>query len=392
MTRTRLTKLAPLLVLAAALPAACSSKSSPAADADAGTPDTSNDGSAGVDASMFAACAPGADGSYVDAPYPSLDAYCLVGIQDGAVVYPSSVVPYDLNTPLFSDYALKSRAVFVPPGKKATYDPTGAFQFPTGTVLIKSFGFPEDARVSPPVMHWLETRLLVKADDGWHAYPYLWDAAGTKATYDPGGRTLHVKWTDAKGKAFDNAYTQPAQTQCKQCHELDAVLTPIGPKARNLNRDHAYATGTENQLAHWTKAGILSGAPADPATAPKLAVWNDTSLPVDTRARAYLEANCAHCHDDTGSASTSGLFLWASETDPLHYGVCKEPLSAGGMVGARQFDIVPGNPDLSILWFRMSSTAPGVAMPQIGRDVVDAEGLALISDWITNLPKAACNQ
>ena len=137
----------------------------------------------------------------------------------------------------------------------------------------------------------------------------------------------------------------------------------------------------------------MTGAPADPTTAPKLAVWDDPAhYTVDQRARAYLEVNCAHCHDADGSASTSGLFLWASEADPLRYGVCKEPLSAGGGVGARQFDIVPGDPDASVLWFRMASVQPGLAMPQISRDVVDKEAVALVRDWITALPKAACNK
>jgi hypothetical protein len=175
--------------------------------------------------------------------------------------------------------------------------------------------------------------------------------------------------------------------------ESNGTFTPIGARARALNRDYDYGAGVvENQLAHWTKAGILAGAPSDPSAAPKLAAWDDTSQSTDTRARAYLEGNCAHCHNATGSASTSGLFLAASDTDALHFGVCKEPLSAGGMVGMRQFDIVPGDPDASILSYRMSVTDPGVAMPQIGRDVVHAEGLDLVRQWITALPKAPCSK
>ncbi len=386
---SRAQKLALLLSAIAAFPLGCSGKGGDASAA-ASADDPGLDAGTVLDASVFAGCKPGGDGTYVHEPYPTLNSYCLAAIVGGAVLYAEPVVPYELNTPLFSDYAIKSRAVFVPPGKSARYDPTGAFDFPTGTVLMKSFGFPEDARVSPPVMHWLETRVLIKADDGWHAYPYLWNVTGTKATYDAGGRSLHVHWTDPNGQVQDNAYLQPAQTQCKQCHEADGVLTPIGPRARNLNRDRVYPSGTENQLAHWVKAGILTGAP-DPRAAPVLAAWNDQTKSLDTRARAYLEGNCAHCHNATGSASTSGLFLFASEPDPLHYGVCKEPLSAGGMVGARQFDLVPTEPDASILWYRMTSVAPGIAMPQIGRDVVDAAGVALISDWIATLPKAACN-
>jgi uncharacterized repeat protein (TIGR03806 family) len=339
------------------------------------------------------ACAPGGDGSYLTQPYPTLDAYCMVSLVGGEPAYASGIVPYDLNTPLFSDYAIKRRAVYVPPGKTATYSDTDVFEFPVGSVLIKSFGFPDDARKTAPVMHWIETRLLVRVADGWKAYAYLWDDAQAVATYNPGGRALQVSWIDSSGTQNDHGYLQPSQTQCQQCHEDTGNVTPIGPKARNLNKDYAYADGPENQLTRWTKAKILGGAPADPKAAPKLATWDDAAhYTVEQRARAYLEVNCAHCHDADGSASTSGLFLWASETDPTRIGVCKEPLSAGGSVGARTWDVVPGDPDASILWFRMASTQPGLAMPQISRDVVDKEAVALVRDWITALPKAACNK
>jgi uncharacterized repeat protein (TIGR03806 family) len=338
-------------------------------------------------------CTPGGDGTFLAQAYPTLDAYCMVSLVGGQITYAPGIVPYDLNTPLFSDYATKRRAVYVPPGKTMTYSGTDVFDFPVGSVLIKSFGFPDDARKAAPVMKWIETRLLVKSSDGWKAYAYLWDDAQKVATYNPGGRALQVSWIDGAGTKNEHGYLQPSQAQCKQCHEDTANVTPIGPKARNLNKDYAYGTVTENQLTHWTKAKILDGAPADPTTAPKLATWDDPAhYTVEQRARAYLEVNCAHCHDADGSASTSGLFLAASEADPLHYGVCKEPLSAGGSVGARQFDIVPGDPDASVLWFRMASTAPGLAMPQISRDVVDTEAVALVRDWITALPKAACNK
>ncbi len=338
-------------------------------------------------------CAPGGDGSYVAQAYPTLDAYCMVSLVKGQPTYGAGIVPYDLNTPLFSDYAAKRRAVYVPPGKTAKYSATEVFDFPVGSVLIKSFGFPDDARKPAPVMRWIETRLLVRVADGWKAYAYLWDDAQTVATYNPGGGALQVSWIDGAGTKNEHGYLQPSQTQCQQCHEDTGKVTPIGPKARNLNRDYAYDGAKENQLAHWAKAKILDGAPADPTTVPALAVWDDAAhFSVEQRARAYLEVNCAHCHDADGSASTSGLFMWASEKDPLHYGVCKEPLSAGGGVGARTWDVVPGDPDASILWFRMASTQPGLAMPQISRDVVDKEAVALIREWITALPKAACNK
>jgi hypothetical protein len=76
--------------------------------------------------------------------------------------------------------------------------------------------------------------------------------------------------------------------------------------------------------------------------------------------------------------------------DPSHAGFCKHPNSAGNMRDL-QYDVVPGDPEQSILIYRMASTAPKVMMPQIGRDVVHTEGLALLRQWIGAMPAQACS-
>ena len=106
---------------------------------------------------------------------------------------------------------------------------------------------------------------------------------------------------------------------------------------------------------------------------------------MEQRARAYLEVNCGFCHNPTGNARISGLFLLASVTDATQIGVCKRPVAAGPGAGGRLLDIVPGDPDASVIPYRMASTTPAAAMPQIGRSVVDAHGLALISQWIAEM-------
>lgn len=158
-------------------------------------------------------------------------------------------------------------------------------------------------------------------------------------------------------------------------------MVPIGPSARQLNTTYSYASGAENQLAHWNKTGILDRMP-DSST-PRLPIWNDASTgTVGERARAYLDANCAHCHSRRGPASTSGLFLDVFEKDPTHLGVNKPPVAAGRGAGDLQFDIVPGQPDKSIMVFRMKTNDPAIAMPEIGREQVHREGVALIEEWI----------
>src|SRR4029079_4489635 len=118
------------------------------------------------------------------APAPSYDKisdYKLFTWKDGQLTWSAGVVPYEINTPLFSDYALKSRAVKLPAGQKATYDPSGPFQFPTGTIVIKNSAFPADQRTPARDVKLVETRLLIKEMDGWTGTPFVWNDAQTDA-------------------------------------------------------------------------------------------------------------------------------------------------------------------------------------------------------------------
>ncbi len=318
-------------------------------------------------------------------PPAKLSAYGLF-TGNGATQQPAQgVLPYDLNTPLFSDYTAKYRFVKLPSGTSAKYHETEAFEFPVGTILTKTFAFHYDLRDPSKGRRLIETRLLVRKPEGWIGLPYIWNDEQTEATLEGIGGTRDVRWVHTDGKERTLSYIIPSKNQCMSCHENQRVMEPIGPKARHLNKDFAYADGTENQLARWTKAGILKGAP-EPAKAPRFPVWDDPKTgTLDQRARAYLEINCAHCHNPKGPARTSGLDLLAAQTDPTLWGVGKPPVAAGRGTGGRLFDIVPGKPDESIFLYRMLSTDPGVMMPELPRRLVDEEGVALIREWITEM-------
>jgi uncharacterized repeat protein (TIGR03806 family) len=294
------------------------------------------------------------------------------------------VTPYDLVNPLFSDNAAKHRYVFIPKGEQASYSPDQVFGFPVGTVLVKTFAFAPDMRDPALGERFIETRLLIHKADGWVAYPYIWNAEGTEATYAPVGGRQQIKTIGPDGEALTINYGIPNRNQCKECHRTGDALMPIGPKARNLN--HVGPSGL-NQIDDWTTRGILANAPKvdDLPTVP--AVF-ETSLPIGDRARAYLDINCAHCHKATGSASNSGLFLDWTETDPVGWGVHKRPTAAGRASGLNFFVIEPGQPDQSILLNRMESTEAGVMMPELSRTLVDKRGVALIREWITGLAPA----
>ncbi|MFN7996762.1 MAG: SO2930 family diheme c-type cytochrome [Bryobacteraceae bacterium] len=321
---------------------------------------------------------------HLEEPFPEkLSAWRLFTGNAADLKPNAGVVPYDVNTPLFSDYATKYRFVWMPPGTSAAYRDPDTFEFPVGTVLAKTFAFPDADHGKRRRI--IETRLLVNAKSGWVGLPYVWNPEQSDATLEVAADPTVVQWTHPSGTRYDIDYIIPNTNQCKNCHDKSKVMTPIGPSARNLNRDFDYGGVRANQIAYWTKIGYLKGAP-EPGAAPKLAVWNDPSTGnLDQRARAYLDANCAHCHNPRGPANTTGLYLTAAQADPLRLGLCKVPVSAGVGSGDLLFDVVQGRPDESILVHRMESNTPKVMMPELGRTTVHREGVALIREWIASM-------
>lgn len=361
---------------------------------------------------------------FADGRPPKLSDWHIVEARGGRLAPNADVVPYDLNTPLFSDYAHKFRTVWMPKGVPAKYDAEGPFDFPVGTVLSKTFYYPRvanEARASKAVartydnsrdfadgaagaldlsrVRLIETRLLVRREQGWQAIPYVWNAAQTDAELARTGDAIPLELVDAEpskegadasrpaGEREAFTYVVPNENQCAGCHVANVKakrIEPLGPKARHLNRDYAYVDGKRSQLAYWSEKGYLAGVPA--ADVPRDADWHDRAQPLDARARAYLDVNCSQCHSPTGPANTTALDLRSAATDLRRLGLCKPPVAAGRGTGDRLLDIVPGKPDESILLYRMLSDEPGVMMPEMGRDTTHREGVELIRDWIAAMP------
>jgi uncharacterized repeat protein (TIGR03806 family) len=310
----------------------------------------------------------------------------MVDIENGQVRPLSErVVPYTLATPLFSDYAVKYRTIWTPDGSSAPTTSAGELDLPKGTIITKSFGFPVDPTVQGGPVHWVETRVLAKADSGWLATSYLWNDDQTEATNQPGGKVLALTVTGTDGVQQKADYLVPSTTQCPKCHGTDMVkILPIGTRVEQLTGSMDYGNGPEAQLAHWQKDGIVA-AGNTPAPTP-LPTWNDPNTgDVNARARAYLDANCSYCHSTNGEARTTGLYLAFSETDPLRLGICKPPVAAGRASTTNSFDVVPGQPDQSILIHRVEATEASVAMPEIGRSTVHHEAAALLRQWVMGL-------
>lgn len=318
-------------------------------------------------------------------PHEKLSDYHLFAGDMKEQVPAGDVLPYDLNTPLFSDYAYKLRFVKIPEGNAAVYSADEAFDFPEGTVIAKTFYYPEDFRKPGKKRRLLETRILYKQAEGWATYPYIWNEEQTEAYYDVAGQIKSVEWVHTDGKKRSISYVIPNKNQCKQCHELGGQVVPIGPTARSLNKEFAYAEGSKNQLEHWATQGKLTGFPGV-SSAPQAVVWNNpNSGTLAQRARAYLDVNCGHCHRPGGQAATSGLFLNITETDSVELGVNKPPVAAGRASADNLYSIHPGHPEKSILIYRLKSLDPGIMMPEMGRKMVDEEGVKLLEEWIKSL-------
>lgn len=288
---------------------------------------------------------------------------------------PMAAVGYTLRTPLFSDYADKQRFIYIPTGRAARVTADGTIEFPVGTVLFKSFGWPDHNGGKP-----VETRLLIHRKAGWTALPYIWDADGKDATLALGGRRVPVTFKSPDGETHSIRYAVPNKNQCKECHSKNGVIEPIGPKMRNVRVD---LIGTQE-----APPIRVRGIPARSVAMP---IWDDrASGTVAQRARAYLDVNCAHCHNPAGSASNSGLFLrWTDDPAGVNYGIGKRPTAAGRGSGGMDFAIAPGDAAHSFMIYRLESTDPGIAMPEVGRSTVHKEGAALLRQWIAEMPKAS---
>jgi len=296
------------------------------------------------------------------------------------------VLLYEPASSLFTDYANKSRFIWMPDGTAASIreDDEGSMDFPDNTVIIKNFFYPADFRKPEAEKRIVETRLMVKRNGVWDAFPYVWKEDQSDATYKVVGAEIEVGWTDLQGKEQVINYIVPNKNQCKSCHNEKEQLVPIGVKAKHLNHEIRFAEGEKNQLVKWQKMGYLSDL-NDPTTYPAMVDYNISSHSLELRAKAYLDINCGHCHRADGPASTSGLFLTYEETDPLKLGINKTPVAAGFGAGTFKYDIVPGQADQSILTYRMSTNQVGAAMPEIGRVTVHQEGLELIKEWINGM-------
>ena len=230
----------------------------------------------------------------------------------------------------------------------------------------------------------LETRLLLRKENKWVAASYVWNQDKSDGFLKIAGKAIKTSWIDEEGVKRHVRYKVPNTNQCKECHQTGDEISPIGPKARNLNKDFNYGEKKQNQLAKWFESGIISELPTNVVSN---ANWKDKQFSLEERARSYLAINCGHCHMPSGSANSTGLYLDFMETKQKSLGIFKKPVASGRGSGGLKYSIVPGYAEESILLYRMLSIDPGVMMPEAGRSLVHKEAVLLIEEWINSMGK-----
>ena len=301
------------------------------------------------------------------------------------------VVPYTVAAPLWSDQAGKGRFIVLPEGGKIEFSADSDWEFPDGTILVKSFFFDHDRRDPGAGTRILETRLLVRAAGAWKGYTYLWNDEQTAVTLLKTGKHVMVDFVDLDGAAKTEEYIVPNLDQCSSCHERDDEEHSLGLITPQMNMMVERDGKMVPQLDWLAGQGLFAATPPASGSLMAFADPLGTEGTLDWRARSYLHGNCAHCHQAGGGAGKSGLVFLASETDPAKIGICKVPAAAGPGAGGNPHDIVPGDPDRSIVIFRMNSLDPEIKMPELPNRVIDARGVQLIRDWIAAMPAdSAC--
>lgn len=297
------------------------------------------------------------------------------------------VIPYSVNSPLWSDDAHKERYIAIPGGGKIRHDRSNGWNFPEGTVLVKTFAL-DLVQGDPSSRRRLETRIEHLEQNHWRNYTYIWNDAQTDAELldEPRGRDRTFTIRERDGRTREQTWHFPGRAECTLCHTMPMNYV-LGPTTPQMNRDHDYGGGViANQIEVLHRLGMLEKPLKDgKATAlPKLADPADERATLEERARAYLHANCAHCHTKWGGGNA---YFWLNADLPLDKTATLGTAPQHGdlhVPGAKVID--PGHPERSLLALRMAMLG-SERMPRIASSVVDEAAVKLISDWIKSLPK-----
>ena len=299
----------------------------------------------------------------------------------------AGIVPYDLNVPFWSDNASKSRWFSVPnTNLTITFNAAGNWSFPTGTVWIKHFELELTNGVAASRKR-LETRFIVRNTNGIYGITYRWDSA-TNATLVPEAGTNETFVVNNGGILRTQVWHFPGRAECLVCHTA-AGGYGLGFRTEQLNRSFTYGALNTNQISALSAAGYFS-APVtnNPATLHALAHATNAAVTLEFRARSFLAANCAQCHQPGGGAQRAN---WDARitTATANAGLIKAvPVNNFG--STNHFIIAPQSPSNSVLFTRLAArdlgSLPSIQMPPLDSMLADTQNVLLVSNWITSLP------
>lgn len=298
----------------------------------------------------------------------------------------ASLIPYEVNSPLWSDAAHKARWVAIPDGTTVDFTTTGHWTFPEGTVFVKHFELTINEQTN--ARRRLETRLLVRSPgDGVYGVTYKWNTTGTQATLvTDAGVSETYTITEADGLTTrQQTWNYPSRNDCLSCHNANAGHV-LGVNTRQLNGDCTYpgTAITDNQLHTWASIGLFDAPPETEAiaTLPSLVHVADSSATLERRVRSWLDANCSQCHRPGG---VHAHFDARYDTPLRQQGLVEgEAMIALGLNDARI--IARGDPVRSVMHLRDSSLDSAIKMPPLAKNLVDQQAMSVMSAWIASLP------
>lgn len=296
------------------------------------------------------------------------------------------LVPYTVNSPLWSDAAIKARWLALPTNAFINFSPTGEWTFPSGTVFVKHFELPVND-TNPAIRRRLETRLLVRDTNGTvYGATYKWRTDYSDADLVNNAVTEDVLVTTPTGVRTQQWFF-PGRQDCLRCHTVPA-LGVLGVKTRQQNGDFTYPSSgvTDNQLRTWNHIGLFNTA-LNEGSIPgydKIVSATNATATLEHRFRSYIDANCSHCHRPNGvRAFFDARFDVAMTNQGIINGVVQENL---GITGARV--VFPADTSKSVIFHRVNSVAD-IKMPPLAKNVIDSDAVAMIAAWINSLPPDA---
>jgi uncharacterized repeat protein (TIGR03806 family) len=302
----------------------------------------------------------------------------------GHVVHPA-LIPYSVNVELWSDGAHKERWMGIPGQGKIRYSDDRGWDLPEGTVLVKSFALEREAG-RPQTRRWIETRLLTRQQGEWVGYSYQWNDEQTDAELiEATGRDVEFAIADpsAEGGVRRQSWHYPTRAECMVCHSRAAKYV-LGVTTHQLNRSREFSIGPRNQVELYEELGLYDAEmPAGGDSLPKLAALDDPSASLDLRARSYLHANCSFCHVAAGGGNSAVDFEIVAKPDKALMIDAPPVHTTFGIEDARI--VAPGSPQRSIVMHRISRRGQG-QMPPLASSIVDELAVAVIRQWIEQLP------